>query len=133
MDTKIQILDELFNYYCYNNKIDYVLRTIEVYPNRYHAIIDDYIVIHYEIIKEGDLTHTIDPYLFSKRFKLFLSDYHIIGICKGCNINNISLVRLNCNHEHYLCLKCLKQLITIDGLCLFCKEEIILMYCTMYI
>lgn len=130
---KYKILDELFYFYCDTNKIDYIIKMLDYYPNRYHVILDGNFVLNAEIIKNGDLTHDVDPYVLSKKFKMFLTDENLIGNCKKCSKKYISLVRLNCDTNHYLCLKCLKDLVTYDGLCMFCFEEISLMHCTINI
>ena len=130
---KYQILDEMFNFYCNTNNIDYILKMLENYPNRYHAIIDGNNVLNSEIIINGDLDYDINPYILSNKFNMFITNEIIRGHCKKCNEKYISLVRLNCNDSHYLCLKCLKQLVSLVGLCMFCYEEISLMHCTINI
>jgi hypothetical protein len=125
---KYEILDELFNHYCFNKKIDYILIMLENYPNRYYAILDGKIVLNHEIIAEGDLSSEINPYLFSKRFNLLLTHEDLTGTCCKCYMNT-SLVRLNCDIDHYLCLKCLKLALTLTGLCFVCNDELILHNC----
>ncbi len=129
---KYQIFDELFNYYCDTNKVDYLLKMLECYPNRYHVIMDGELILNAEIIKNGDLSHKINPNAFSDRFKLFLVHEKMKGKCLNC-LNYVSLIRLNCNPKHYLCLDCLKNNVTFTGLCIYCNEEISLMDCSMYI